>query len=604
MALDDYSPYTTESPGTLIETLTFGNNGIVTFDKPSSHYKIIIDLSSLPGGTGINKYECVYGDFDFSDKFILYPVCSAEMVMKSALSDPKCIFYNADGIPVYCDYEINVSNTLSESSTFNDILGSSQTTFAGNITNGKTFNFSVDVDLEEFSSIEKVDFFSNTNQISEAEKIEYYCDIIMARDFYNDVCLNNVMDAISEFVNDSANTMSTSLSMKASQVLSEPSSQEFPNYIENSFFRIHYDSGVSPVIARAIASTFLTFKNNLNGLGFRDPLPDSYMNSGTNVKYNVYVNSATHSDDSSIAGETYHSKIPNTHKHVSHIRLYNISTSLTSSAPETIAHEFFHAVQHAYNGDCVSNGKWFFESCATWYSIYMGYCTSSTIHINSYLASNSDTLYSENAVYGKVLFPLTIDISYGGVETLRLIYSYLSVIAQNEYLDFSNIVSAINYAIRDNGQTGTFDDVFKTFARYNTNPNYYYSSRIPILDEEEGTYYQWTNNSFVNSTYSNLPCHSYGILYCKLQPLTTYNTYTVSGTITFQNQFENSQVSVIKVLQSNAGTYTYSYVQPNGNVFPISAPSLGSSQTQNIYYAIVNTGARNQVTIRSTQTAN
>lgn len=55
MALDDYSPYTTESLGTLIEALTFGNNGIVTFDKPSSHYKIIIDLSSLPGGTGINK---------------------------------------------------------------------------------------------------------------------------------------------------------------------------------------------------------------------------------------------------------------------------------------------------------------------------------------------------------------------------------------------------------------------------------------------------------------------------------------------------------------------------------------------------------------------
>lgn len=593
---EDASSHNKDFEDDHIQTLNVGQNGKISFERPSEYFRITVDLSSLPSGIGISNYTCDYDSTKTHDLFTLFSVENAEVIMENPLTPPEYVFYNRSNERIYCNYSIQPTISPAIATLKNNRTG----TFNGTIQCGKTFNFSKSFDLSELSSLQKVTFYSNTNQITEAQKIEEYCDIIITQDFSNEICINEVFEEIQEYTNNNTARMSASLASKTAQVLSAPSINDFPNYIENSFFRIHYESTLPHTVAIAIGNAFLSYRNHLNGLGFADALPDSNFNSNpNNVRYNVYVTASSRDDDEcGPVGVTIGDSPAGGKKTTSHIYLFNVTSTITDVIAETIAHEYFHAVQYAYNAYSTNTSKWFTEACASWYSVYMGNGALITDHINTTFDfgffAQSLYVFSKLYGYGRVLFPLTIDISYGGYETIRLMYVYLATLTKD--IEFPDIKNALNYAISANNQTGTFDDVFRTFAIHTSDPNYYYRLRIPIMDEDEDTYYQWNNTSYVSSSYSYVSCHPYGVVYTKLTPANTNQVYSVSGSITFDSNSSNSLLAVTKVKKSSTGARTSSIVTSASNTFPIYESALGGSQSKEVYYAIMYLTFVNDVT--------
>lgn len=591
---------------TYVSTVTTNKNGAFSFTKPSVYYKIEIDLSSLPTGYGVDKYRCIYENGQSNDTFTLYPIHNAEMVMETVYDAPEVVFTASNGQRIYRDYEINLSNesTRSASSPNVDILATTQATFAGNISGNEQYSFSKTFDLSNLSSLEKVGFYANTKMITEAEKIDKYCDIMIARDFVNGECLNYVIDEISDYTNEHARTLNYSTEAKVAQIFSVPTTSEFPNYVENAFFRIHYEDGLPASVANAIASAFMTYKNHLSSWGFELPIVDAQHNVATgNGKYNVYVTAASSTSGAGVAGTTFEAERVSGQKYSTYIYIYNvyedtdISDGITGTVPaSTLAHEYFHAVQAAYNFSALAQESlWFIESCASWYGdIYMGTGESISNHIYGFFINkgNLKSIYytQENASYlkyGKATFPLTIDIAYGGYVTIRKIWEQLR--SKNIYT-FAELKTAVDAGLIANNRNSSFNDVFKTFSLYNSDPNYFYSSKIPIENEDEGTQWDWANHSYM-SGYVNQESLKYSTIYLEISPTLSGYTYTVSGTITMSNSFSNGDISVIKVCKLSNGTCTYTYVSPVGNTFPISESELGGNSAKEIYYVIINTSS-------------
>ena len=590
---------------TYVSTVTTNKNGAFSFTKPSVCYKIEIDLSSLPAGYGVDKYRCIYENGQSNDTFTLYPIHNAEMVMETVYDAPEVVFTASNGQRIYRDYEINLSNesTRSASSPNVDILATTQATFAGNISGNEQYSFSKTFDLSKLSSLEKVGFYANTKMITEAEKIDKYCDIMIARDFVNGECLNYVIDEISDYTNKHARTLNYSTEAKVAQIFSLPTTSEFPNYIENAFFRIHYEDGLPVSVANAIASAFMTYKNHLSSWGFELPIVDAQHNVATgNGKYNVYVTAASSTSGAGIAGSTFEAERVSGQKYSTYIYIYNvyedtdISDGITGTVPaSTLAHEYFHAVQASYNFSDHDETSWFVEGCSVWYGdIYMGTGEGITGHINDYFffSGNLESIHlnPQNFIYleyGKATFPLTIDIAYGGYITIRKIWEQLEL---KGAFDFNDLKSAIDAGLVANNRNNSFNDVFNTFSLYNSAPSYFYSSKIPIENEDEGTQWGWVNTSY-RGDYINQVSKKYSTIYLKITPTLIGYTYTVTGTITMSNSFSSGDISIIKVCRLSNGTYAYSNVSPVENTFPINEPQLGGNNAKEIYYVIINTSS-------------
>lgn len=79
-------------------------NGIFTFDRPSSVFSITVQVDSLPDGYGISHHTSLYSPEITSDIFTLSIVDEAEIVADS-LKYPEIMLFNADGEEVYAVYE-------------------------------------------------------------------------------------------------------------------------------------------------------------------------------------------------------------------------------------------------------------------------------------------------------------------------------------------------------------------------------------------------------------------------------------------------------------------------------------------------------------------
>lgn len=603
---------------TYVSSTTTNKLGAFTFTKPSTYFKIEIILSSLPNGVGIDRYECVYENGQTSDSYTVYNIHNAELVMETVYDKPYVMFTASNGKQIFREYDIQLSkSSRSTVASTADILDIKQVTFAGSVSGFDNFTFSKHFNLSELSSLEKVEFYANTNMITEKEKIEKYCDLVETGDFVAGSCINQVLNDITSYAITNKKTLSSAEYSRLVRSSSRPNIDDYPNKVENNYFIIHYQNNITQQQATAIAQLFLNHRNNLMSLGFRVPLPDQYYHliglseeqaavAAPNTKINVFVTG----DES---GESYGAtwginKNGNTYESI--IAIYNIHNgtyiepSTFTNAAETIAHEYFHAVQNAYNGNYAIDAKWFFEACATWYSIYMDNAKNITNQINRYFTFGKfkNAIYTDEEVYAKSLFPLTIDIAYGGTNTIKFAYQYLATLLTGEY-NFNSIKSAVDYAISANNRIGTFNDVFKTFSIYNTNPNYYYITRIPFEDEAEGIRYEWNNTNYL-PYYSNQSFAPYSTLYFKISPPLTDHIYTVNGSITLTNSFSSGSISVAKICKTSAGTYNFSYITANNKTFSISESALGSPAVKELYCAIINTGTSNYVSADYSLSAN
>lgn len=169
----------------------------------------------------------------------------------------------------------------------------------------------------------------------------------------------------------------------------------------------------------------------------------------------------------------------------SSIRLYNVS-NITSDTMEEIkevaCHEYFHAIQNAYN----YHNSWFKEACATWAAneIYdpIKYEDGNVIttplmmnKMNQFIEyETGNSIFSTN-MYGAAIFPLTIEKLYGGYSAILSIYE--EYINYGSSLTFSQLKNVITAGIISNGYSnGNFDKAFLAMSAYLNEPNKHLSS--------------------------------------------------------------------------------------------------------------------------------
>jgi hypothetical protein len=149
----------------------------------------------------------------------------------------------------------------------------------------------------------------------------------------------------------------------------------------------------------------------------------------------------------------------------------------------TAAHEFFHAVQYAYN---VDSDTWWKEASATWNEdeIYDG--------VNEYLQYLKGVFSSpykslEKNSYGGVVFAKCLSEKYGD-------YSIIKRIWELQGTKYNSSISAIDAAVREKFSNKGMGTVFDDYTASNFNPAQYY---------REGNL--WREKIHIKSTFDSYP---------------------------------------------------------------------------------------------------
>ncbi len=149
----------------------------------------------------------------------------------------------------------------------------------------------------------------------------------------------------------------------------------------------------------------------------------------------------------------------------------------------TAAHEFFHAVQFAYNARADS---WWKEASATWNEdeIYTG-INDYVRYIRSYFKAPFKSL--DETSYSGVIFAKFLEENYGGYNTIRKIWEIHST-------GYDNSIQAIDRFLRTSFPGKDIGTIYNQFSAYNTNPAQYY---------KEGA--SWNISPAAQNTYARYP---------------------------------------------------------------------------------------------------
>ncbi len=149
----------------------------------------------------------------------------------------------------------------------------------------------------------------------------------------------------------------------------------------------------------------------------------------------------------------------------------------------TAAHEFFHAVQYAYN---VEADAWWKEASATWNEdeVYPG-INDYVRYIKRYFENPGLSL--DKTGYSGVIFAKFLSQYYGGYDAMRKIWE-LHAAGQN------NSIQAIDRFVRTYYAGKDIGSVYNQFSTYNTNPAQYY---------KEGA--SWNLSASAQNTYAKYP---------------------------------------------------------------------------------------------------
>lgn len=219
--------------------------------------------------------------------------------------------------------------------------------------------------------------------------------------------------------------------------------------------------------------------------GFREPVLDEGKNT-----YDIYVY-----DLKDKYGVTYSSKFytpGNSRSSIassyicidnSYSREKGFDKSRLECMKVTAAHEFFHAVQFAYN---VQADTWWKEASATWNEdeIYKG-INDYVRYISSYFKAPDKSL--DETSYSGVIFAKFLSENYGGYNTVKKIWEVQSA-------GYDNSIQAIDRFIRTGFSGKDIGSIYNQFSAYNTNPAQYY---------EEGA--SWNISAAAQNTYARYP---------------------------------------------------------------------------------------------------
>lgn len=457
-------------------------DGKFSFSIPSQTFSITIVLDSLPTGMGIRQQSKLYHANTTSDTFSLYEIVDAEMNMAALNVTPEVTFLARDGNPVLSDYDISYDLQLKGNDT---VIAIGTAHLPGNV----DIDISTTCDLSDFSTVEKCNQLYLAGLIDEEDQILAAVSLLSGtesnltqadvHDYEPEECGTAAADLLAEYKESNKyslasnavknavnNALSRKIDQPASSVLSDESRAEIAASVpskSNSYFTVYYNDGVS----EATATQTLSFLTNIRSKALEEGFKLPRLETGKNT-LQVYLFSET----SGYNGITYATNISNGTA-ASYIEIWGID-NWSAQWGETVAHEYFHAIQNAY----FYYNNWFKEAGAVWFAAkYANSIERAKSKFNSYFSNCALGIEHSDNNYGAGVFPMAIDVAYGGTSTIRKIYENLD--RNNANINASMLRDNITDAIQSYDSTGSFERTLEITAAYITYPSHFYRKIIP-----------------------------------------------------------------------------------------------------------------------------
>ncbi|MBE6639853.1 MAG: hypothetical protein E7616_10525 [Ruminococcaceae bacterium] len=376
---------------------------------------------------------------------------------------------------------VGVEDVFSNAVEIKDSILSKETfTINGSVCiEGKSVALDEYCDFSDFSKYEITEWAHTIGVISEEEAIDCLCQLILDRNFDNMNCLEGIMDRIAQYQKN--NIVSADLENKIYRVLSpitygtstddSTSSRAISSerlYV-NDYFTVHYDAagGVNAYLeAVAVANYFTEVRSAYISMGFTTPI----LQSGETT-YHVYLDPASSSTTNTTAATARVETAAN--KCASYIILYDFA-SLNDDVKQQIAHEYFHAIQNAYN----YQSGWLKEAMANWGKITVtnmsSTCDQNIISfINGSIIEEGISMPATDG-YGAVLFPLAIHQKYGANAILDIYEEYETW--TSTALTLAQLRQVITNGIQAGTPSGSFNEAYRAMASYMMNPGHYFAN--------------------------------------------------------------------------------------------------------------------------------
>ncbi|MCD7747867.1 MAG: hypothetical protein LUI61_05980 [Firmicutes bacterium] len=501
-------------------------DGSFEFDKPTEYCSVSVVLDTLPANYGVSQEVQFIAPSRTSVEITMSAIASAEARLESGNISVE--FYNSDGDTVLCSYNITPSSDADTSSgaagyvTAYSSLGAidSMTSYihSGTIETGTlSFSYSVSEDISDYSVIDKINYLYEQGDITEEEKIIYYCDLASpsCEVEFELECGNVLYDEITAYA-DSTDEISD----EVSAAIAEATNDDPPSYtncviagIGTYRIKVFYDANenmttsVAQKVADGLKELYEYFVTDSN---FNAP----YSSIGSYYTIlNIYL--VTNDELPSAKGMT---NANHTTGCSTIWYKYSVVSSSSDEVQVTLAHEFMHAMMATYGTPSAGLPLWFKESFASMAGlVYYGATTSNySSFVKTYLSNSYRSIYSsgiDNFEYGTLVYPLYIYKYLGKWNTIRSIYEELSE------------ASSVYAAITNSTYISTYQSAFRSMALRNYSPKKYYAPYAT---------YEWGHASFNTkrelTTYSNLAllpmaCHyqqyisieNIGTLYCTIE---------------------------------------------------------------------------------------
>ena len=451
-------------------------SGNFSFERPSPQFSVTVQISTLPAGIGIDRHTVFYMMDKTEDTFQLRTVNSAELLADNLYSTPDVVLRDQDGNQVFAEYTFEPDNDLITTFDIRDNL-----TLSGVVNCGEEFDVSAIMDVSEIPTVNKIDYLYQNGYISEEEKINAYCDAVLDLDFPDGYCMTWIINEIDEYrQNPSTRMISPDLQEKIEKIFTVPfsdtevSTKDIPVFNHatkalNDTFTVTYDPDyTTKADATSILQYITSIHNYFQGKGFKAPLKQGKLST-----YQIYIIPTASQDGNTIIASTFKDTSSGTANTCSSYSVFYNYDGFDNELKETLAHEYFHMVQYAYN----HNNNWFHEASADWAAVsYNSRVKNVSVgHINDYLRESPSNFTEGYNRYGASIVPFTIDISYGGYACIRSIYENFSTYLRQLSLD--EISNCITTGIQKYVPNGSFNAVVKKAAANCVYPGEYFSAK-------------------------------------------------------------------------------------------------------------------------------
>lgn len=514
-------------------TVETGEDGKVSFVKPSQAFSITICLETLPQNSGIDNHTKFFTGEANSYQAVLSEIAEVNILRSSGEVVP-CM-YDKNGNAVYADAKTEVINngrkTLYSVDEENKRISFNQTVTVSIY--DKTYTFSEDVVHEYQDNYGKIRYLFAEGLVSEDEYIDDLCQHILDDSLLS--AESEISDGTELYwrLRNYSEKLGTKKTDKLARALNKLESGNSTRAITfessaNGHFRVYYDNEdneqITSEIAKAVANEFQAVDALFcTNWGFRRP----YYDTSTSY-YIVYL-----VNTSDYAGQTPLVGTQGSYINISFDAARNIYNNAgvwgyPDAYKGVVAHEYMHAIFYRYGIMYdTSERQWMHESFANWAGIAYtdDFAAYHSTAVRQFLSTtwrpldyfNDGDLYLRH--YGSCVFPLYIQQEMGGYNTIkRILLSYSASSAP---------FTAINTGLQYYGYS--LSEAYAGCASFNYDAGYFYTDA-----PDTGGYAWGRGNVYEFSTYPQSSSVTHGVqeLACHYTqfnaPANTNSTLTIT----------------------------------------------------------------------------